>query len=156
MTGDGGFLFGVQELATAVQHGINVIAVVFNNNQYGNVQQMQRALYGGRVIASDLHNPDFVALAASFGAAGYLAGRPLRVGVPQVHALTPAAALRSRRRGYSDGERASASRASSRSRTCSPSLAWPTICTGRCGAAGRAGATSYPHAWCKAGTRRDM
>ena len=48
----------VQELATAVQHGIALITIVFNNNQYGNVQQMQRTLYGNRVIASDLRNPD--------------------------------------------------------------------------------------------------
>ena len=59
VTGDGGFMFGVQELATAVQHGIALITIVFNNNQYGNVQQMQRTLYGNRVIASDLRNPDF-------------------------------------------------------------------------------------------------
>ena len=76
VSGDGGFLFGIQELATAVQHGIAVIAIVFNNNQYGNVQQMQRALYGGRVIASDLRNPDFLRLAEAFGARGYRAETP--------------------------------------------------------------------------------
>ena len=76
VTGDGGFMFGVQELATAVQHGINLVTIVFNNNQYGNVQHMQRTLYGQRVIASDLHNPDFPQLAAAFGAAGYRAESP--------------------------------------------------------------------------------
>jgi acetolactate synthase-1/2/3 large subunit len=76
VSGDGGFLFGIQELATAVQHGIAVIAIVFNNNQYGNVQHMQRALYGGRVIASDLRNPDFQRLAEAFGARGYRAETP--------------------------------------------------------------------------------
>jgi acetolactate synthase I/II/III large subunit len=76
VSGDGGFLFGVQELATAVQHRIDVIAIVFNNNRYGNVQHMQRALYGGRVIASDLRNPDFARLADAFGAAGYRAETP--------------------------------------------------------------------------------
>lgn len=70
VAGDGGFMFGVQELATAVQHRIGLITIVFNNNQYGNVQQMQKNLYGNRVIASDLHNPDFVKLAESFGAQG--------------------------------------------------------------------------------------
>ena len=70
VTGDGGFMFGVQELATAVQQRIGLITLVFNNNQYGNVQQMQKNLYGNRVIASDLHNPDFVKLAESFGAQG--------------------------------------------------------------------------------------
>lgn len=68
VAGDGGFMFGVQELATAVQHKISVVTLVFNNNQYGNVQQMQKELYGGRIIASDLVNPDFVAMARSYGA----------------------------------------------------------------------------------------
>jgi len=76
VAGDGGFMFGVQELATAVQHGINLVTIVFNNNQYGNVQHMQRELYGQRVIASDLRNPDFPRLAEAFGAAGYRAGSP--------------------------------------------------------------------------------
>lgn len=67
ITGDGGFLFGLSELATAVQHRIPLVTVLFNNNQYGNVQQMQRELYGGRIIASDLVNPDFLLLAQSFG-----------------------------------------------------------------------------------------
>lgn len=70
IAGDGGFLFGVQELATAVQHRIPLITIIFNNNQYGNVQQMQKNLYDNRVIASDLHNPDFVQLAEAFGAHG--------------------------------------------------------------------------------------
>jgi len=68
VTGDGGFMFAVAELATAVQHGINLVTVVFNNERYGNVQQMQRDLYGGRVIASDLRNPDFERLVGAFGA----------------------------------------------------------------------------------------
>ncbi len=76
VAGDGGFMFGVQELATAVQHHIGLITIVFNNNQYGNVQQMQKNLYGNRVIASDLHNPDFVKLAESFGAQGLKATNP--------------------------------------------------------------------------------
>lgn len=66
--GDGGFMFGVQELATAVQHKIAVCVLLFNNNQYGNVQEMQKNDYDGRVIATDLVNPDFVAMARSFGA----------------------------------------------------------------------------------------
>ncbi len=70
VNGDGGFLFGAQELATAVQNEIGVVALVFNNNQYGNVQQMQKNVYENRVIATDLHNPDFAGLAESFGAQG--------------------------------------------------------------------------------------
>ncbi len=73
VTGDGGFMFAVQELATAVQQRIGLVTLLFNNNQYGNVQQMQRELYGNRVIASDLHNPDFVRMAESYGAQAFRA-----------------------------------------------------------------------------------
>jgi len=66
--GDGGFMFSVQELATAVQHKIPVCILLFNNNQYGNVQEMQKNDYDGRVIATDLHNPDFVKMGDSYGA----------------------------------------------------------------------------------------
>jgi acetolactate synthase-1/2/3 large subunit len=68
ITGDGGFMFGVQELATAVQFGIGVVTLVFNNNAYGNVRRDQIQRFDGRVVASDLVNPDFVKLAESFGA----------------------------------------------------------------------------------------
>jgi len=67
ITGDGGFMFGVQELATAVQFKIGVVTLVFNNNAYGNVRRDQRQHFDGRVVASDLVNPDFVKLAESFG-----------------------------------------------------------------------------------------
>jgi acetolactate synthase-1/2/3 large subunit len=69
ITGDGGFMFGVQELSTAVQFNIGVVALVFNNNAYGNVRRDQRERFDGRVVASDLVNPDFVRLAESFGVA---------------------------------------------------------------------------------------
>src|SRR6202521_3135582 len=67
ITGDGGFMFGVQALATAVQFNIAVVTLVFNNNAYGNVRRDQRERFDGRVVASDLVNPDFVKLAESFG-----------------------------------------------------------------------------------------
>lgn len=69
ITGDGGFMFGVQELSTAVQFNIGVVTLVFNNNAYGNVRRDQRQHFDGRVVASDLVNPDFVKLAESFGVA---------------------------------------------------------------------------------------
>ena len=69
ITGDGGFMFTVQELATAVQYGIGVVALVFNNNAYGNVRRDQQESFGGRLLGSELHNPDFVRLAESFGVA---------------------------------------------------------------------------------------
>ncbi len=69
ISGDGGFMFAVAELATAVQFNIGVVTLVFNNNAYGNVRRDQRTRFEGRVVASDLVNPDFVKLAESFGVA---------------------------------------------------------------------------------------
>jgi acetolactate synthase-1/2/3 large subunit len=76
INGDGGFMYNVQELATAVKHGIGVVAVVFNDNAFGNVRRMQTELYDGKVIASELSNPDFVRLAESFGIPGARAESP--------------------------------------------------------------------------------
>lgn len=76
ISGDGGFMFGVQELATAVQHRINVISVVFNNGAFGNVLRDQQQRFDGRSIGSELRNPDFVKLAESFGMAGYRVNTP--------------------------------------------------------------------------------
>jgi acetolactate synthase-1/2/3 large subunit len=67
ITGDGGFMFAVQELATAVQFGIGVVVLVFDNGAYGNVRRDQLQTFGGRVVAADLVNPDFVRLADAFG-----------------------------------------------------------------------------------------
>lgn len=67
ITGDGGFMFGVQELATAVQYGIGLVTVLFNNEAYGNVRRDQETRYGNRLIGADLVNPDFPALARAFG-----------------------------------------------------------------------------------------
>jgi acetolactate synthase-1/2/3 large subunit len=76
VNGDGGFMFNVQELATAVHFRIPVVAIVFNDNAYGNVRRMQRDDYSGRLIASDLTNPDFVKMAESYGAMGLRANSP--------------------------------------------------------------------------------
>ncbi|MXY93585.1 MAG: thiamine pyrophosphate-binding protein [Caldilineaceae bacterium SB0670_bin_27] len=73
LSGDGGFLYNAQELSTAVQYGINAVAVVFNDNAYGNVLRAQMEEFDGHVLGTRLHNPDFVALAQSFGAHGVLA-----------------------------------------------------------------------------------
>jgi len=70
INGDGGFLFCASELATAVQYGINVVTVVFNDSAYGNTNRDQVENFGGRVIGTELVNPDFVAFAESFGAVG--------------------------------------------------------------------------------------
>jgi acetolactate synthase I/II/III large subunit len=69
LTGDGGFLFGGAELATAVQHGINLVTILFNNSAYGNVLRDQHRLFDGRDAGSKLHNPDFATYAKSFGVA---------------------------------------------------------------------------------------
>ncbi|NKC01412.1 MAG: hypothetical protein GKR90_23345 [Pseudomonadales bacterium] len=76
VTGDGGFMFGVQELATAVNYNIGVVVVVFNNGTYANVRRDQERVFEGRVIGADFTNPDFVQLAESFGAAGYRVDSP--------------------------------------------------------------------------------
>ena len=75
ITGDGGFMFGVQELAAAVQHEINLVTVLFNNNAFGNVLRDQQQQFHGP-MGSELRNPDFVKLAESFGARGWRAHSP--------------------------------------------------------------------------------
>jgi acetolactate synthase-1/2/3 large subunit len=76
VSGDGGFMYNVQELATAVLYNIPVVAVVFADSAFGNVKRMQQELHGGRVLGSELRNPDFVAMAESFGALGLRAEDP--------------------------------------------------------------------------------
>ena len=76
VSGDGGFLFNSQELATAVQHGINAVVIVFNDNAYGNVMRDQINQFEGRVIGAELHNPDFIRLAEAYGARGVKAEGP--------------------------------------------------------------------------------
>ena len=67
ITGDGGFGWGLQELSTARKYGIGLVTVVFNDGAYGNVRRAQVEQFDGRVLGSDLVNPDFVRLAESFG-----------------------------------------------------------------------------------------
>lgn len=67
--GDGGFLYNVQELSTAAQHGIAVVTVVFNDGAYGNVARDLDEAWGGAYAAA-LQNPDFMKLAEAFGVLG--------------------------------------------------------------------------------------
>jgi acetolactate synthase-1/2/3 large subunit len=76
VTGDGGFLFAAQELATAAQEGIALVTLVFNNRSYGNVLRDQREGFGNRVIGAVLQNPDFIALAKAFGIEGHRVASP--------------------------------------------------------------------------------
>ena len=66
--GDGCFMMYPQELATAVQHNASLVILVVNNGMYGTIRMHQERRYPGRVLATDLVNPDMVALAHSFGA----------------------------------------------------------------------------------------
>ena len=70
ISGDGGFMFNVQELATAAMYGINVVLVVFNDSAFGNVLRDQRTMFDGRGYGSELKNPDFMKLADAFGVRG--------------------------------------------------------------------------------------
>ena len=70
MAGDGCFMMNGQELASAVQYGANIIILVVNNGMYGTIRMHQERTYPGRVSATTLVNPDFAALAKSYGAYG--------------------------------------------------------------------------------------
>ena len=78
MAGDGGFMFNAPELSTALKYGINVVAVVFSNDSYGNVARDLDEAFGG-TYGTDLHNPDFVRFAESFGAVGMRADDPMEL-----------------------------------------------------------------------------
>ncbi len=74
--GDGGFMYNVQELATAKQHKIPLVGIVFNDGAFGNVKRIQKSRLGGNTYGSELENPDFVALAQAFGITGLRAETP--------------------------------------------------------------------------------
>ena len=78
MVGDGGFMFNASELSTAVKYGINVVTTVFRNDSYGNVARDLDEMFGG-TYETDLHNPDFVKFAESFGAVGMRADDSLEL-----------------------------------------------------------------------------
>jgi acetolactate synthase-1/2/3 large subunit len=79
VSGDGGFLFNAQELSTAARHGINVVAVVFNDSSYGNVARDLDESWGGQ-YGAELQNPDFMKLADAYGVVGMRAKEPTEVG----------------------------------------------------------------------------
>ena len=78
MAGDGGFMFNSSELSTAVRYGINVVTVVLRDDSYGNVARDLNEVFGG-TYETDLHNPDFVKFAESFGAVGMRADNPMEL-----------------------------------------------------------------------------
>ncbi len=75
LAGDGDFLMTGQELATAVQEELAIVVLVINNAMYGTIRMHQERHYPGRVVGTDLRNPDFVAYARAFGAHGALVER---------------------------------------------------------------------------------
>ena len=78
IAGDGGFMFNASELATAVKYGINVVTVVLRNDSFGNVARDLDDVFSGS-YETDLHNPDFVKFAESFGAVGMRAASPMDI-----------------------------------------------------------------------------
>ena len=76
ITGDGGFMFGMPELAAAVQHKIGLVTILFNNSSFGNVLRDQQERFESHFIGADLENPDFMKLTESFGADAYRVDSP--------------------------------------------------------------------------------
>jgi acetolactate synthase-1/2/3 large subunit len=70
LSGDGGFMYALPELATAVQYGINLVALVFADGAFGASNNDQRTRYQGRLVGTNLHNPNFMQVAEAFGAKG--------------------------------------------------------------------------------------
>ena len=70
VTGDGGFQYNLQELATSAQYGINAVVLMFNDNAWGVLKKYQQDRFGNRQFATDLVNPDFVKLFESYGFGG--------------------------------------------------------------------------------------
>ena len=77
--GDGGFMFNSPELSTAVRYGINVVTIVFRDDSYGNVARDLDDMFDG-TYETDLHNPDLVKFAESFGAVGMRTDDPMDLG----------------------------------------------------------------------------
>ncbi len=69
-------MFGMPELASAVQQNIGLVTVLFNNRSFGNVRRDQQMNFDGRLLGADLDNPDFMQLAESFGADGVRVDSP--------------------------------------------------------------------------------
>jgi acetolactate synthase-1/2/3 large subunit len=69
-TGDGDFVMSSPELATAVQYELPIVILLVNNGMYATIRMHQERQFPGRVIGTDLENPDFPALARAYGAHG--------------------------------------------------------------------------------------
>ena len=80
LSGDGGFLYSSQELSTAIHEGLNIVAIVFNDNAFGALRTYQDKLYRGRRIGVELSNPDFAKLGEAYGARGVKLRSPGELG----------------------------------------------------------------------------
>lgn len=87
ISGDGGALFTISELASAAKHNIPLTVIIFNDNAFGNVRRFQIENYDNRPICSDLSSPDFVKLADSFGIESSRAHNPQELRLQLRHAL---------------------------------------------------------------------
>ena len=79
ITGDGGFGWGLSELATAKRYNIGLVTVVFDDKAFGNVKRIQKEQFDGHLIGSELVNPDFVRLAEAFGIPGLRVDSPAKL-----------------------------------------------------------------------------
>jgi len=70
VVGDGGLMFSLGELATAVKYRLPIVVLLMNDDRYGAIKWLQEKMFEGRWGEADLVNPDFVALARAFGARG--------------------------------------------------------------------------------------
>jgi len=80
LMGDGGFGMTLSELSTAVDHGINTVTIVMNNQCWGAEKAYQRDFFGGRYIGANISSPPFDKVAELYGAAGFRAERIAEVG----------------------------------------------------------------------------
>jgi acetolactate synthase-1/2/3 large subunit len=70
MAGDGCFQMTLNEMSTAAQHKLAIIVIVVNNGKYATIRMHQEKHYPGRVSGTEIHNPDFAALAKAYGGFG--------------------------------------------------------------------------------------
>jgi acetolactate synthase-1/2/3 large subunit len=77
--GDGDFMMTIQDIETGVREGVVATVVILNDNSYRALRYGQQVVFGGRIHGSEHGNPDFVKLAESFGAAGFLIETPDRI-----------------------------------------------------------------------------
>ncbi len=71
-SGDGGFMMNGQEFATAIQYGVSIIHIVFNNQSLGTIRMHQEREHPKRIVGTNLVNPNFAKLAEAYGGKGYL------------------------------------------------------------------------------------